>query len=167
MSTLDTFRTELRALVGPHAFLHRDRTGSALFVCSIKHTAVADNTVRERLQAAGYFVSEERDLWYIDLSCEYRIRWMHCLPSVPLPEEAHLRSLCRSLLSRGDIPPELQPWEFLRQTLLFADESTWNQLYQSLSANLALLKRNNVPLPCSAAYVIANDYAVWKEKSSC
>ena len=79
MSTLDVFRTELRALVGPRDFLHRDRTGSALFVCSIKHPAAKDVTVPERLLAAGYLVRKEQDLWYIDLSPEYRIRWMHSL----------------------------------------------------------------------------------------
>lgn len=167
MSTLDTFRTELRALVGPLAFLHRDRTGRALFVCSIKHSADTDDTVCEKLQTAGYLVSKEKDLWYIDLSSEYRIRWMHSLLPVSLPEEVHLHSLCRSLLSKGKIPFELQPWAFIRQALLLADEGAWKQLYQSLSVELALLKRNNAPLPCSAVFVIANDYAAWKEKSLC
>lgn len=167
MSTLDTFRTELRALVGPRAFLHRDRTGCALFVCSIKHPAAADDTVPEKLQAAGYLVSSEQDLWHIDLSPNRRVRWMHSLPTAPLPEEEHLRSFCRSLLSQGDVPPELQPWEFLRRTLIYADEGAWEQLYQSLSAELAVLKRSNAPLPSSAAAVIANDYAAWKEKSLC
>ena len=167
MSTLDTFRTELRALVGPRAFLHRDRTGRALFVCSIKHPAAADDAVPEKLQAAGYQISSGQDLWYIDLSPEYRIRWMRSLLPAPLPEEAHLRSLCHSLLSQGNVMPEHQPWEFLRRTLLYADEGAWEQLYQSLSAELAVLKRSSAPLPSSAAAVIANDYAVWKEKPLC
>lgn len=167
MSTLDTFRTELRALVGPRAFLHRDRTGRALFVCSIKYPAAADDTVPERLQAAGYLARSDQGLWYIDLSLDYRVRWMRSLSPAPLPEEPHLRSLCRSLLSQGDVPPELQPWEFIRRTLIYTDEGAWEQLYQSLSAELAVLKRSSTPLPCSAAAVIANDYAAWKEKSLC
>ena len=91
----------------------------------------------------------------------------YALLPVSLPEEVHLRSLCRSLLSKGKIPFELQPWAFIRQALLLADEGAWKQLYQSLSVELALLKRNNAPLPCSAVFVIANDYAAWKEKSLC
>ena len=84
------------------------------------------------------------------------------LPARVPDELLPLLSLCRSLLSQGDVPARDQPWPPIRQTLLLLAAGDRQRLWQTLSAQTALCKRTHAPLPAAAAYAIMKD-ALGKE----
>ena len=118
--------------------------------------------VLEALTGAGFAVTCERGLWRIDLSPWRQAALIDSLPRRSLParvpdELLPLLSLCRSLLSQGDVPARDQPWPPIRQTLLLLAAGDRQRLWQTLSAQTALCKRTHAPLPAAAAYAIMKD----------
>ena len=111
---------------------------------------------------AGFAITCERGLWRIDLSPWRQAALIDSLPRRSLParvpdELLPLLSLCRSLLSQGDVPARDQPWPPIRQTLLLLAAGDRQRLWQTLSAQTALCKRTHAPLPAAAAYAIMED----------
>ena len=79
------------------------------------------------------------------------------LPARVPDELLPLLSLCRSLLSQGDVPARDQPWPPIRQTLLLLAAGDRQRLWQTLSAQTALCKRTHATLSAAAAYAIMED----------
>ena len=148
MSCLGSIQDEIRAHLRGAGFLRRDRDARALFITDYPLRNDDAPAVLEALTGAGFAVTCERGLWRIDLS-----PWRQAALIDSLPR----RSLCRSLLSQGNVPARDQPWPPIRQTLLLLAAGDRQRLWQTLSAQTALCKRTHAPLPAAAAYAIMED----------
>ena len=170
MSTLDPFRIELRALLGPLPLVQRDRTMRALFICDAPRRIPEAPDLKDILEKAGYSAAQENGMWLMDLSPSRRIGYISSLSPGPIPDDAALGSLCRSLLSRKAVPAEDQPWMPIRKTLLYLDAGDRPGLIRFLQTNTALRKRRHAPLPAAAAYIIEETVckeAPYADLSSC
>ena len=169
MSCLEILQTEIRAHLDGAGFLRRDRDARALFVTDYPQRNSDASAARQRLFDNGFSVSEENNLWRIDLTPDRQRTWIDTLPRCALPEHIPdellpLASLCRSLLASGDATSCDQPWPIIRQTLLLSDSSEKQRLWQVLSAQTAICKRTHTPLPTAAAYIIILDYFDGRDK---
>ena len=164
MSALDSFRVELRALLGSPALMRRDRSMRALFVCDAPRRLPDASDARRRLEQAGWLTAEEDGLWRVDLAPGRREAWLDSLVPGPAPRDIALRSLCRSI-GGGPVPAHSQPWPLIRKTLLLLDAGETRRLYEELRAEVAVLKRLRRPLPLGAAYLI--QHTARKEDLSC
>ena len=169
MSCLEILQTEIRAHLDGAGFLRRDRDARALFVTDYPQRNLDAPAAKQRLFDNGFSVSEENNLWRIDLTPSRQRMWIDTLPRRALPERIpdellSLASLCRSLLASGDVPSCDQPWPMIRQTLLLSDSSEKQRLWQVLSAQTAICKRTHTPLPTAAAYIIILDYFDGRDK---
>lgn len=162
MSCLGSIQDEIRAHLRGAGFLRRDRDARVLFITDYLLRNDDAPAVLEALTGAGFAVTCERGLWRIDLSPWRQAALIDSLPRRSLParvpdELLPLLSLCRSLLSQGDVPARDQPWPPIRQTLLLLAAGDRQRLWQTLSAQTALCKRTHAPLPAAAAYAIMED----------
>lgn len=166
MSVLDAYRGELRALLDTKCFLRRDQAARALFITDYPRRSPPGNSMRERLAALDYTVTDAAGLWLLDLMPARYARDLGALPPLPhAPLPPDLRSLCHSLRAGGDLPIAQQPAALLRLTLLRLDENAPERLFRELSAAAAVCKRNRTPLPSAAAILIEQFYS--KEVPSC
>ena len=150
MSTLSVLRQSARALLPGDCFLRRDQQLRALFVTDFprRQPDLAEET-QKKLQSCGFEITEEKGLWLIDLCPDARADF---IASLPVPEirsdlPLEIKSLCRSLLSQGATPTEIQPWEPVKRALTRLDTGETELLIQELSALLAQYKRQKLPLP--------------------
>ena len=162
MSCLGSIQDEIRAHLRGAGFLRRDRDARVLFITDYPLRNDDAPAVLEALTGAGFAVTCERGLWRIDLSPWRQAALIDSLPRRSLParvpdELLPLLSLCRSLLSQGNVPARDQPWPPIRQTLLLLAAGDRQRLWQTLSAQTALCKRTHAPLPAAAAYAIMED----------
>ncbi len=169
MSCLEILQTEIRAHLDGAGFLRRDRDARALFATDYPQRNPDAPAAKQRLFDNGFSVSEENNLWRIDLTPDRQKTWIGALPHHALPEHIPdellpLASLCRSLLANGDVSSDNQPWPMIRQTLLLSDSGEKQRLWQTLSAQTAVCKRAYAPLPTAAAYVIILDYFGGRDK---
>lgn len=150
MSTLSVLRQSTRALLPGDCFLRRDQQLRALFVTDFprRQPDLAEET-QKKLQSAGFEITEEKGLWLIDLCPQARFDFIAALPVPEIRSDLPLeiKSLCRSLLSQGATPAEMQPWEPVKRTLTRLDTGETELLIQELSALLAQYKRQKLPLP--------------------
>lgn len=159
MSQLILLQDEIRAHLRGAGFLRRDRDARALFITDYPQRSADAPAVLAALVRAGFDVADETGLWRIDLSPARQKALIDSLPRRALPEHASdellpLLSLCRSLLSQGDVPAAAQPWPPIRQTLLLLAAGDRRRLWQTLSAQTARRKRAHEPLPSAAAYLV-------------
>ncbi len=165
MSTLSALRQSARALLPGECFLRRDQQLRALFVTDFprRHASDAEKT-RLLLQENGFVITEEKGLWLLDLSPSAQQRFISALPPPAadriLPPEIY--ALCRSLLSRGETPPEAQPWEAVRLALLRLDAREEHLLIPALQALTAQYKRQKQPLPTAVVSLLLH-----REDSPC
>lgn len=152
MSALDAFRQELRACLGPDAFLKRDRDMRALFVCG-----------RDPGTPEGYEITREGSVFRIDLSPVRQRAFIGGLTPGPAPADPRWAHLCRCLLTAEPAPE--QPWEPIRRTLLLLDAGEYERLLAFLTADAAIRKRRHAPLPAACAYLIQEHFA--KEEIPC
>lgn len=159
MSALNGIRAQARALLPGDCFLRRDQQLRALFATDFprRHPDLA-NDVKKQLMQNGFDVTEEKDLWRLDLNRTAQLAFLQSLPLLPLPsvQEADLPlySLCRSLLHQGLVPAEQQPWDAVRHVLLRLDAGEKERLTEELVALCALLKRKKMPLPTAAVSLL-------------
>ena len=159
MSTLCSLRQSARALLPGDCFLRRDQQLRALFVTDFprRQPAMAENA-RLTLQENGFSITEEKVLWLIDLSTAAQAAWISQLPAPTVPANLPLEiaSLCRSLLAKGVTPPEIQPWEAVRLTLLRLDAKEEHLLIPALQVLTAQYKRQKRPLPTAVVSLLTN-----------
>lgn len=162
MSQLSLLQDEIRAHLRGAGFLRRDRDARALFITDYPQRSADAPDVLAALVRAGFDAADENGLWRIDLSPARQKALMDSLPRRALPEHVPedmlpLLSLCRSLLSQGDVPAAAQPWPVIRQTLLLLAAGDRKRLWQTLSAQTARCKRAHEPLPSAAAYLMLEE----------
>lgn len=165
MSTLSALRQSARALLPGECFLRRDQQLRALFVTDFpRRHAPEAGSVRLALQEGGFEVTEEKGLWLLDLGPSAQQRFIASLPAPVISRtlSPEIYSLCRSLLSRGATPPENQPWEAVRLTLLRLDAKEAHLLIPTLQALTAQYKRQKQPLPTVVVSLL-----LAQEDSSC
>lgn len=150
MSTLSALRQSARALLPGACFLRRDQQLRALFVTDFpRRQPDLISDALQKLQSGGFQITEEKGLWLIDLSPKAQIDFILSLPAPEIRTDLPLeiKSLCRSLLSQGVTPAEMQPWEPVKRTLTRLDAGETALLLPELSALLAQYKRQKSPLP--------------------
>lgn len=165
MSTLSVLRQSAHALLPGACFLRRDQQLRALFVTDFpRRQPDLANEALQKLQAGGFSVTEEKGLWLLDLSPRAQQDFMAALPS-PVFSPAlppAWQSICRSLLSRGAVAPDKQPWEAVKRALLRLDAGEEDLLQNELRALCAVYKRQKTPLPTAIVTLInchKEDYA--------
>lgn len=159
MSTLSALRLEVRTYLDGRCFLRRDRDARALFITDYPRCRADAMQAHENLVRAGFEVTQQNGLWRIDLAPARCAAFIAAVAPRPLPDSAPLPvlTLCRSLLSQGDVPPDRQPWPPLRSLLLHLEEGRLAPLVRDLSADIAVLKRTHAPLPSAAAYILIEE----------
>lgn len=164
MSILGGLRQSARALLPGDCFLRRDQQLRALFVTDFprRHPDIKESTLQS-LCSNGFAAAEENGLWLLDLKEEARLAFILSLPAPAVKNGCPLeiRSLCRSLLSRGAVPAQMQQWEPIKRTLLRLDSGQEALLLSELRALCAQYKRQSAPLPTAIVSLLT------KEDASC
>lgn len=160
MSRLSALRQSARALLPGACFLRRDQQLRVLFVTDFprRHPDLTD-TALNQLHAGGFSVAEEKGLWLLDLSAKAQVSFIASLPAPIIAKELPLevQSLCRSLLSQGEAPCDMQPWEPIKRALLRLDAGEKDLLIPELRALLAQYKRQKSPLPTAIVALLTKE----------
>lgn len=162
MSTLSALRQSARALLPGDCFLRRDQQLRALFVTDFprRHPQQANDAL-QLLEKNGFSVTESGGLWRLDLQPAAQQAFISMLPAPCMQTSWPLetRSLCRSLLSRGAQPADIQPWEPIKRALLRLDAGEEALLLSELRALCAQYKRQNAPLPTAIVSLLIKEAA--------
>jgi len=168
MSALEQIRAQVRALLPAPCFLHRDQQLRALFISDFpRRQPEKAQQALKLLAERGFCVTEEKNLWRIDLSREAQCAFLRALPAPVLPpltdDTLPMYTICRRLMANGPSAPEAQPWAIIRLVLLRLDAGQAAQLTDELSSHCAVLKRQKAPLPTAAVSLLT----AYKEEHPC
>jgi hypothetical protein len=157
MNALDPIRNELRAALPARCFLRRDRSGVALFVSDLTRVEEHPASILAPIIDLGYEVTVAGSICRLDMTINRYAALIAGLPSraLPPPDDGSfpLWALAGRLL-RAHTPPDEQPIEPIRLTLLRLDAGEAARLARELPPVLAALQRRHIPLPTGAGQLL-------------